>query len=609
MKNRSINLLIFLSCTIFFIHSCSTKKQGQSDQLALEDWHTWIEKAKQFTPEIGSYGGELIITSFGSDPKTFNLMTSNETSSSEVLQFVFEGLVGFNVITQKPVPALAESWTVSEDFLTYEFQLRRDVVWSDGTPFSADDVIFSFEAMYDKRNLSAARDILTIKGKQIRVEKTGTHSVRLTLPFKFAPFLKMITWGSAPILPKHKLYEAHKAGTFSSTWEIDTDVKEIIGTGAFVISSYQPSQQLILKRNPKYWKKDADGNRLPYLDKIVFLYLKDRSAELLKFKNGESDFLSMRGEDYPVLKPLEQKSDFRIYNLGPGFGHRHIIFNQNTGVNKETGKPLVDPVRLKWFRNQKFRQAIAYCIDKKQMVNIIHNGLAQPQHAPINEAAGFFHNPNVRKYPFNLDSARALLASEGFADTDKDGFLEDADGNPVEFSLQTNAGNTDRKKYCELIRKDLERIGIKVHFSLLEFNHLVDKLDHTYEWEAIVLGLTGGNEPHSGNNVWQSSGRTHEWFPYQKTPSTPWEARIDTIYTLAAQEMDPDKRKKLYDEWQQIYSEQLPFIIFVSSYRLFAVRNKFGNINPVPIAETEYNSKKRFFHNIEEIFILPSYKK
>ncbi len=608
MKRRYLVLYTIISCTLLFMHSCSKKKPGQYSRLALEDWHTWVEKAKSFSPEIGSYGGSLIVSSFGSDPKTFNLITSNETSSSEVLQFVFEGLVSFDVVTQKSIPALAESWTVSEDFLAYDFQLRRDVVWSDGTPFTADDVVFSFEAIYDKRNLSAARDILTIRGRRIRVEKTGSHSVRMTLPFKFAPFLKMITWGSAPILPKHKLYGAHKAGTFSSTWEIDTKVEEIVGTGPFVITSYRPSQQLVLKRNPIYWRKDAAGNRLPYLDKIVFLYVKDRSAELLKFKNGETDFLAMRGEDYPVLKPLEQKNDFRIYNLGPGLGHRHIIFNQNTGIDKETGEPLVDPVKLKWFRNRKFRQAVAYCIDKEQMVNIIHNGLAEPRHTPVNEAAGFFHNPNVRKYPFNPDSARAILTSEGFTDKDSDGLLEDPDGNPVEFALQTNAGNTDRKKYCELIRKDLEKIGIKVHFSLLEFNNLVDKLDHTYKWEAIVLGLTGGNEPHSGANVWQSSGRTHEWFPYQESPSTPWEARIDTIFTLAAQEMDPVKRKKLYDEWQQIYSEQLPFIILVSSFRLFAVRNKFGNINPVPIAEAEYNSKRRFFHNIEEIFVLPSYK-
>ncbi len=609
MNTKNCIPIIIVCCCLLLFNSCGKKERTQNNRFALEDWHLWSEKAKTFTPQIGTHGGELIVTSFGSDPKTFNLITSNETSSSEVLQFVFDGLVGFDMVTEKPKPALAESWAVSGDFLTYDFSLRKDVVWSDGTPFTADDVVFSFEAIYDKRNLSAARDILTINGKQITVEKTGAHSVRMTLPYKFAPFLKMISWGTAPILPKHKLYKAHKAGKFSSTWEIDTKVEEIVGTGPFTIASYTPSQQLILKRNEKYWKKDANGNRLPYLDKIVFLYLKDRSAELLKFKNGESDYLYMRGEDYPVLKPLESANNFRIYNLGPALGHLHIMCNQNPGINKETGKPLIDPIKLTWFRNKKFRQAIAYCIDKKQMVNIVHNGLAQPQHAMMNEATGFFHNPKVRHYPFNRDSAIALLTSEGFIDRDNDGIIEDKEGNPVEFSLHTNSGNTDRKKYCEIIRKDLENVGMKVHFALLEFNNLVDKLDHTYEWETMVLGLTGGNEPHSGNNVWQSSGRTHEWYPYQEKPSTPWEARIDTIYNLAVQEMDPEKRKALYDEWQEIAAEQLPFIVLVSPFRLFGVRKKFGNINPVPMAETEYNSKRRFFHNIEEIYVLPSYKK
>ncbi len=579
---------------------------GQEKRAArsgLEDWRSWTEKAKQFVPEIGEKGGRLAVTSFGSDPKTFNPITSNETSSMEVLQFVFEGLTAYDPVKQEPVPSLAKSWTVSDDFLTYDFELRTDVVWSDGAPLTADDVVFSFAAIYDKRNLSAARDILTINGSPIAVEKTGKHSVRMRLPYQFAPFLRSITGTTAPILPRHKLAAAHEAGAFSSTWEIDADVKEIIGTGPFVIESYQPSQQLVLTRNERYWKKDCGGNRLPYLDAIVFTYVKDQSAELLKFKNGDSDFFAMRGEDYPILKPLEDRQDFTIYNLGPQFGDVFMIFNQNKGTNPETGEPYVDPVKLRWFRNKRFRQAVAWCIDREQMVNIVHNGLAQPQHSPLNEAVGFFHNPEVRKYSYNLDSARAILAAEGFADRDSDGFLEDSAGNDVAFTLYTNAGNADRKKYCEIIRKDLEKVGIKVYFSLLEFNNLVDKLDHSYDWETIVLGLTGTDEPHDGSNVWMSSARTHQWYPYQKTPSTSWEARVDSLFIAGAQEMDRAKRKKLYDEWQEIYAEQAPYITLVSKYRLFAVRNRFGNINPVPMAEAAWFHKRKFFHNIEQIFV------
>ncbi|MBD3318250.1 MAG: ABC transporter substrate-binding protein [Chitinivibrionales bacterium] len=586
---------------------CGSKEPKQTSR-KIGNWRQWTEQATEFEPVIGEYGGYLTVTSFGSDPKTFNPITSNETSSMEVLQFVFEGLTTYDVIAQKPVASLAETWTVSEDGLVYDFVLRDDVLWSDGEPLTADDVVFTFNAIYDKRNLSAARDNLTIDGKTIEVVKTGEHSVRMTLPYPFAPFLRVLTGTSAPIVPKHKLENAQAAGNFSSTWEVDTHVDEIVGTGPFSIDLYEPSQRLVLKRNPRYWKSDTAGNQLPYLDGINFLYIKDQSAELLKFKSGASDFYSMRGRDFPVLGPRQTKNDFTIYNLGPALGDIFLIFNQNKDTNPRTGKPYVDPVKLKWFRNTRFRQAIAWCIDREQMINIVHNGLAQPQHTPVNEAAGYFHNADVKKYSYNLDSARAILASEGFIDRDDDGYIEDPDGNPVEFSLNTNSGNGDREKYCEIIRKDLEKVGIQVHYAPLEFNNLVNKLDHTYDWETIVLGLTGTDDPHNGSNVWLSSGRTHEWYPRQKSPSTPWEARIDSIFIKAAQEMDRAKRKELYDEWQSIYANQLPYITLVAKHRLFAVRNKFGNVNPVPIAEAAWFHKRKFFHNIEEIFVLPEYR-
>jgi peptide/nickel transport system substrate-binding protein len=591
--------------------SCSPKKQEpRADSgSSLGDWREWSRKAKEFKPAIGTYGGQLAVSSFGSDAKTFNPITAAEVPSSEILQFVFEGLTGQDIATLDAVPGLAESWTVSEDKLTYDFNLRKEIFWADGMPVTPEDVVFTMEVVYDKKNISSLRDVLLINGKEITATKTGPHSVRMQLPFRFAPFLRMISGLGLPIIPKHKLEEAQKAGKFASTWEVNTKVSDIVGCGPFFIESYEPSQKIILRRNPRYWKKDAAGNSLPYLDRIVFQYVKEQSAELLKFQNGETDFLGeMRSEDYPVLKPSEKAGNFVIYNLGPRMLEAHVMFNQNPGMSPETKKPLVSPFKVKWFRNKRFRQAVAYCIDKQEMINIVHNGLAQPQWTPMGEAAGYYCNAGVKQYPFNLDSARSILKSEGFSDKNGDGKLEDSDGNPVEFSLVTNAGNSDRKKYCEIIRKDLENVGITAHVNLLEFNNLVDKLEHTYDWEAMILGLTGSDEPHSGANVWMSSGRDHEWYPLQKSPSTPWEARIDTIFTLGAQEMDKTKRKALYDEWQEISAEEQPFIELVSPLWLAAVRNKFGNVCPAPSGQAAWVYKREFFHNIEEIYVLPGAK-
>jgi peptide/nickel transport system substrate-binding protein len=575
----------------------------------LGDWTIWNQKLKDFKPSIGTYGGQMVVSSFGGDVKTFNPITTTEASSQEVLQFVFEGLVQIDLRTMEPIPGIAESWTISPDNLTYDFTLRKDVYWSDGQPLTSDDVVFTLDVINDKRNISALRDGLVINGKNITAIKTGNYSVRFQLPYPFAPLLKVMSeLMGFPIIPKHKLDKAQQAGRIASTWEINTNINEIIGAGPFIIDSYESSQKIVLRRNPRYWKKDQAGNTLPYLDKIIFLYVKEHSAELLKFQNGETDYFEMFGEDYPTLKPLEKEQNFRIYNLGPRFVDLHLLLNQNPGINIETNKPYVAPYKVKWFRNKRFRQAIAYCFDKEEMINIVHNRLAQAQWTPMSPSSGYYCKSDVKKYPYNLDSARNILKAEGFVDRNGDGKLEDLDGNVVEFSLVTNAGNSDRKKYADIIRKDLENVGITAYVNLLEFNNLVDKLDNTYDWETMILGLGSSDEPHVSANIWMSSARTHEWYPRQKTPSTPWEARIDTIFTVGAQEMDKTKRKVLYDEWQDIFAEQLPYIPLVSPLRLAAVRDKFGNVCPAPTGESVWVYKRMFFHNIEEIFVLEGKK-
>jgi peptide/nickel transport system substrate-binding protein len=608
--HRFFHLLFFVATSIITFSSCSSKKVEipKSTQSGLGDWKAWNQKLRDYTPSIGTYGGQLVVSSFGGDAKTFNPSLSSEVSSSEILQFIFEGLTCQNMLTLDPVPGIAESWTISADQLTYDFVLRNDVFWTDGQPLTPDDVVFTLDVIYDKNNISPIRDILLIDGKEIKATKTGPRSVRMQLPCIFSPFLKVISGIGLPIIPKHLLNDLQKSGTFASAWGINTNVSQIIGTGPFIIDSYEPSQNIILKRNPRYWKKDKAGNSLPYLDKISFIYVKDQSSELMKFQNGETDYLELFSENYPILKPQEKAQNFTIYNLGPYFKEVHLLFNQNPEINPETKKPIVAPYKVKWFRNKRFRQAIAYCFDRGEMINIVQNGLATLQWTPMSEAAGCYYNSHVKQYPYNLDSARAILKQEGFADRNGDGKLEDPDGNIVEFSMVTNAGNSDRKKYSEIIRKDLEKVGITAYVNLLEFNNLVDKLENTYDWETMILGLTGSDEPHMGAMVWMSSSRSHEWYPKQKSPSTPWEARIDTLFTLGVQEMDKTKRKAFYDEWQEIFAEQLPYITLVTPLRLAAVRNKFGNICPAPAAEAAWYYKRMFFHNIEEIYVLPGKK-
>ena len=546
----------------------------------------------EYKPKIGVYGGRLIRSTI-SNPKSFNPIIAKETSTTAITGYIFEGLTTVSGITNDVEPNLAKAWETSADGLTWTFHLRDDVKWNDGRPFTADDVVFTFrQLVYNKDIPSSSRDIFTIDGKEVQVTRVDDHTVTFKTPVKFAPFLRGL---NQEILPKHILEGTVNGGTFNSSWGVDAGPEEIVGTGPFMLERYEPSQRVLLKRNPHYWRKDVEGNRLPYLDGVTVLIVPNIDVSLLKFQEGETDFYSLRGSDYPILKPLEKEKGFTVYRTGPATGTNWISFNQNPESNPETGKPFVDPTKLKWFKNVQFRRAVAHALDRQAMIDLAMNGLAYPQHAAMSPSAGFFYNDNVKKYEFDAEKSKSILAEAGFKDRDGDGYIEDSDGNKVEFNLFTNAENNVRVKLSAIVRKDLEAIGLQVHFTPLEFNNLVDKLGVTHDWDSILLGFTGGVEPHFGKNVWHSTGQLHEWYPRQEKPATPWEARIDEIFDTGVQELDKNKRKTLYDEWQVIVSEQLPLIYTILPESIFAVRNKFGNLHPTPLGGA--------FHNLEEIYI------
>jgi len=539
-----------------------------------------------------------LVLSSTSDPKSFNDITAQETSTSMVTDLIYEGLIRTNALTLKEEPNLAESWNVSADGLEWVFHLRRDVVWNDGEPFSADDVLFTFnDLIYNEKIPASARDIFMIEGKKFKIEKVDDYTVKFTLPVKFAPFLRGM---SQAILPKHKLKGIVEEGRFSFALGVNTPPSEVVGTGPYKLVAYNPGERIVFERNPRYWKRSQEGDRLPYIDKLIFIIVLNTDTAILKFLDNELDYIALRGMDYPLLKPKEAENNFTVYDVGPNFGTNFIAFNQNSGLNPKTQKPFVDPVKLKWFTNGDFRRAVAHAIDRKKIVEILMNGLGYPQDAAMSPSAGHFYNSNVIKYEYDLNKAREILAQAGFTDRNGDGTIEDKDGNPVQFNLITNAGSSERVQIASIIRHDLQKLGMQINFIAMEFNSLVSKINSSFDWDALVLGLTGGIEPHFGKNVWASDGHLHLWHPLQKSPATEWEKRIDEIFNQGVQELDENKRKVLYDEFQLIVSRELPVIYTVLPSSLLAVRNKFGNLKPVAYGGA--------FHNLEELYIKEGYK-
>jgi peptide/nickel transport system substrate-binding protein len=576
--------------------NASQNKAGQkaaADSGAV-DYEAIQKRALSFVPQIGAYGGQIVLSSI-TDPKSFNPITSTETSTTEFVQYLYEGLVRINGVTLLPEPNIADSWTISPDGLVWTFHMRPGVLWSDSVPVSAYDVSFTFNDLIYNENIKpcSSRDILTIQGRKIKVEVVDSSQVRFTLPCPYAPFLRFMSEG---ILPRHKYGKFVKNNTFSTALSIKTPPSEMVGNGPYLLESYLSAQKVIFRRNPLYWRRDSAGNALPYLERVVYMIVQNQNADVLSFKKGEVDFLVAKGEDYPSLKSDADRFNYTVYRLGPATGSYFIFFNQNTGADPKSGRQYVDSVKLSWFRNVNFRKAVACALDKENMIRIVMNGLGYPQWSPMTPSEGYFFNPDVEKYPYDIEKARRLLAAEGFRDTNGDSVLEDKNGHPVEFSLITNSENNVRGKIAEIIRKDLTVLGMKVHFQLIEFNSLVQKLDNPpYAWDAILLGLTGGDEPHFGKNVWHSSGTLHMWFPRQKKPSTDWEAAIDSLFDAGVRELDIQKRKAVYDQWQRIVADKLPLIYTVLPERIFCIADKFGNLNP--------STNGGLLHNMEYFYL------
>ena len=502
-----------------------------------------------------------------------------------MLSYLFEGLTETSWLTDQVEPLLAESWEHSEDGLTWTFHLRKDVTWHDGQPFTAHDVEFTFNRIIYNHDIPASsrptfhfRFLNEATGEWEEAPMTVTalddHTVQCILPLPFAPFLRSM--GTA-IYPKHILEKHVDDGTFADTWDINTDPAEIIGAGPFTIGSYVPGERVVLQRNPGYWLKDDAGNSLPYLDEVVRIIVPDLEAELDKFLSGEADVHGLLGEEFAQMEPLQEEGNFTIHKRGPGFGTTFLGFNLNPGKNPDTGDPYLDPTKLAWFQEKEFRQAVAHAIDKSKIIDDVQHGLGYPQWSSVSPSAGDFHNPDIRKYEYDLDAANAILDDLGWRDTDGDGIREDTDGNPIEFSLVTNTGNSVREKVGEIISQGMKDIGLGVDYKLIEFGDLVAQLTATYDWEAMIIGFTGGPDPYSGINFWHSGEALHLWNPNQPQPATEWEAEIDELYIRGSQELDHEKRVGYYHRAQEVAAENVPVIYTTLSERLTAVRNIFGN--------------------------------
>ncbi len=535
------------------------------------------EELLALTGEIGRPGGRLVV-SLRAEPKTLNPLTAVDTPSREVIGAMQADLVHINRGTQLTEPALAKSWKISADGLQYTLTLRQGLRFSDGHPLDADDVLFTFQVYLDENVHATQRDMLIVGGKPITVRKVDAR----TLVFQFAkPYgVEERLFDGWAILPRHLLEKPYQEGKLGQLWTPATPPNEWAGLGPFRLKEYVAGQKLVLERNPYYWKTDTKGNRLPYVDELVFLFVPSSDAQVLQFQSGETDVITRLGaENFSVLS--RQQRAYTMTDAGPGLEYNFLFFN----LNDLSDKSSADLTRKqKWFRNVRFRQAVSAAIDRDAIVRLVYQGRGAALWGPVTPGNRLWLDASIAHLPRGLDRARTLLKEAGFSwstVSNGESTLLDSDGKPVEFSILTSSSNADRTKMATLIQDDLKQLGMRAQVVPLEFRSLIDRVTQTKEYDACLLGLASFDaDPNSDLNVWLSSGGTHLWNPSQSHPGTLWEAEIDRLMEQQLATPGYEQRKKLYDRVQEILAENQPMIFLASPDILAGAKNSIANFHP-----------------------------
>ena len=527
--------------------------------------------------EVGKRGGRIVFALRG-EPKTLNPLIAADTRSREVIGIMQADLVHINRATQLTEPALAKSWKISPDGLQYTVVLRHGLKFSDGQPLDADDVLFTFCVYLDENVHAPQRDLLIISGKPITVRKLDARTVVFQLPKTYGVGERL--FDGLAILPRHLLEKPYQEGKLSQIGTLATAANQWAGLGPFRLKEYVAGQRLVLERNPYYWKTDVKGNRLPYADELVFLFVPNADAQVLKFQSGETDAIAqLSAENFSVLS--RQLRGYTIVDAGPGLEYNFLFFNLNDLGEKATPELTR---KQKWFREVRFRQAVSAAVDREAIVRLVYQGRGTPLWGLVAPGNRTWGNEKLAHPPRSLERARALLKEAGFSwgnGPNGESALLDSEGKPVEFSILTSSTNADRAKMATLIQDDLKQLGMRVQVVPLEFRSLLDRVTQTKEYDACVMGIASFDaDPNTDINVWLSTGGTHLWNPSQEHPATAWEAEIDRLISEQMIARTFAQRKKLYDRAQEILSENQPMIFLASPDILAGAKNSLGNFQP-----------------------------
>ncbi len=544
---------------------------------------------------VGQRGGKLTYR-VASPPQTFNYLKAADEPSVIVAFYLMGGrLAEFNHDTQAYVPALAESWNLSGDGKSIELTLRNGIKFSDGHPITSEDVSFTLRAVYDERTGSPIfRDAMMVGGHQIEAAILDSRRLRLTFPETVATPENYLS--NLAILPSHVLAGDFDQKGLHDVYSLTADPQTIITAGAFAAESATPGERVTLKRNPHYWKKDASGNSLPYLDQLVIEVASDANNAITRLRQGSLDiFDRVRAADYAALR--SQTESARAYDLGPGLNTDHLWFNLND--SGAAGKSALTTAKRSWFNELRFRKAVSQAVDRETLASITLQGLATPLFGFVSPGNKSWAATDLPRDAYDLEKARMLLREAGFTvrGNQDQPELVDPKGNRVEFTLIVPTESQARIQMATVVQEDLTRLGIKLQVAPLEFGEFQRRTMQSFDYDAALLGTSVSEpDPSAYTNFLRSSSPTHQWHPKQTKPATAWEAKIDELLAAQAGEFNASRRHEVFNEIQRIVAEQLPVIPIVARHLASATTQRVRNYRPAVVLPYS-------LWNAEELFV------
>ena len=534
-------------------------------------------------------GGSLT-ASIRSEPATFNRFApnGNQAAVDAVTRLMHAPLVRVNRATGEAEPWLADRWTTTPDGRTITLTLRDGVTFSDGAPFTSADVLFTFKALYDPSTASSLASGVTVQRQPLQVSAPDARTVVVTLPAPFAPGAALLY--NLPIFPKHLLEPALNSRAFGTAWGTKTPPASMAGLGPFVIAEYVPGQRVIFARNPRYWRKDASGTTLPYLDRIVMEFVTGgQDAEMLRVQAGEVDVMTVadvRPDDIAALRRLRDQGAMQLIDVGVSVDPNTLWFNLTPGNGAVKAKPYLG--------RAEFRQAISYGVDRGAIVKTVYLGAAEPAHGPITSGNATWYSPDAPTFSHDPAKARSLLAGIGLTDRNGDGALDDAKGDPVRFSIITQGGHI-RERTATMIQAQLRQIGIAVDIVSLDPPSIFGRFAKG-DYESIYYGFqVSALDPAMNLDMWMSGGSGHVWnvgAPY------PWEKTLDRIMLEQSAAPTLAERQQLLLEAQRIFAEHLPQIHFVAPKVTVAVSRRVGGAVPALL-------DPKILWNAESLYVRP----